>query len=155
MPEVAAPDAPAAPLTHGDKIKAGLAKKDAMKAALLKRPDAAPVSPTISGISAEKGEVYVAQTPSDFQPFAPPVAAVPDHVPGFLSWTEFCNRVSVEIVLNPVLYSRVGKFQSMKTLAEARAFIAKEPGPFYGIMRGAFLAMNAVHSVGAAELGKE
>ena len=87
MPEVAAPEAPAAPLTHSEKVKAGLAKKDAMKAALLARPTAAPVV-----------EKPVAPH-SDFEPFAPPVAAVPDHVPGFLSWTEFCNRVSVEIVL--------------------------------------------------------
>ena len=137
---------PASPAQIAAAANARAARKgkDALKAQMLALP-AAPAVPLAAPPIHE-----------DFEPFAPPVPAeVPPAVPGFLSWTEFCNRVTVEIVLAPTLYSKIGKYSVLGSLEAAREFLVREPGPFYGIMRGAYLAMHSVHSVGAQEFGRE
>ena len=139
MPEVAAPPVPE---TRSEKIKAGIAKaragKDALKAGLLAQ--------------AETVRIPDPPVAEEFEPYVAPVQKVVPIVPGFLPWTDFCNKVAVEMVMNPVLYSKIGKY-AKGDLDEVRAMIAAEPGPFYGIMRGAYMAMHAVHSIGAAEFG--
>ncbi len=147
MPEVAAPEAPAAPLTHSEKVKAGLARKDAMKAALLAKPAAS------APVEAPKADAPPAGPPTDFASFAPPLPAALKIEPGFMSWQEFMEKACVAMAMSDRYYTHLGKFSNRASIEDALGEAAKNP--LFAILRGAYMAGKSIYSLGVAEFGKE
>lgn len=67
----------------------------------------------------------------------------------FLSWTEFCNKVAVEMVLTSQGLMYLGNL----TNVEAESDPKKACSPFYSQMRKAYVIMRASHEAGSKDLG--
>jgi hypothetical protein len=111
------------------KIAAQLAKDNPA-------PEAAPYVPS-------EPEYAPAPTPAD--PVLPPGK--------FMTWAEFCNRVSVEAVTSPFWHTKLGHVKG-ENRAAVRASIAKEPGPFFNVIRKAYLVMSETYAKGMSEFGE-
>lgn len=97
---------------------------------------------------------------------APPVPAVvpeapvageggPDVAPvgKFMSWQEFCGKVAVEAVMSPMWHQKLGHVKG-QTRAEVRASMVKDPGPFYNVIRRAYIIMSEAYGKGVSEFGE-
>lgn len=86
-----------------------------------------------------------------------PVAgtAGPDVAPvgKFMSWGDFCCRVAVEAVMSPMWHQKLGHVKG-QTRAEVRAAMTKDPGPFYNVIRRAYLVMSEAYGKGTSEFGE-
>jgi hypothetical protein len=83
-----------------------------------------------------------------------PEPATPVLPPGkFMTWSEFCNRVSVEAVTSPFWHTKLGHVKG-ENRAAVRASIAKEPGPFFNVIRKAYLVMSETYAKGMSEFGE-
>lgn len=71
----------------------------------------------------------------------------------FMSWSEFCCKVAVEAVMSPMWHQKLGHVKGM-TRAEIRASMEREPGPFYAVVRRAYLVMSEAYGKGVGEFGE-
>lgn len=67
----------------------------------------------------------------------------------FLTWTEFCNKVAVEICLTQQGSILLGTFGESDLREKADAAVS----PFLSMLRKAYLTLRLAHEKGSAEFG--
>lgn len=133
-------EVPAAPKKMHWKTKAAL---EARIAAQMAKDNPAPEPAQKADVAVSALTPEIASTPKE-----------PDPVPGkFMTWSEFCNRVSVEAVTSPFWHTKLGHVKGEKR-ADVRKFMEDSPGPFYSVIRKAYLVMSETYAKGMAEFGE-
>lgn len=136
-----------------DVVESPKAAADLLVAA--KRRDALAKARAAKKAKAEVPPPDPAPTPPGVAPLPPPLALPirkAEKVPteGFLSWRDFCEKVSVELVTNQFWAPKVGR-AGRGTWTEIRQGMEREPGPFFNVLRQAYLCALAAYVHGKDE----
>ena len=96
---------------------------------------------------------------------APPVPVVPEApvasedgpdvapIGKFMSWSEFCGKVAVEAVMSAMWHQKLAHVKG-QTRGEVRESMKKDPGPFYNVIRRAYIVMSEAYGKGTSEFGE-
>ena len=106
-----------------------------------------------------ESEVEIDALMKDLPPTVPqaPVASEdgPDVAPigKFMSWSEFCGKVAVEAVMSAMWHQKLAHVKG-QTRGEVRESMKKDPGPFYNVIRRAYIVMSEAYGKGTSEFGE-
>lgn len=71
----------------------------------------------------------------------------------FMSWSEFCGKVAVEAVMSAMWHQKLAHVKG-QTRGEVRESMKKDPGPFYNVIRRAYIVMSEAYGKGTSEFGE-